>query len=397
MRRLPPPGTGAPPAPAGGARPSVLFAAIDMVSKVLAFAVVIVLGRRLSPDNFGEVVSALAVAGIAAALFDVGVNFRLVALVVSDTARARQMVNRRYRVLLAVVALALAAATVPSARLIALSLAAAVFMASLPTGALLASGDRNWAAASLVVPNLLFLAPMAFARELAPDTVMGYWALVNLLTLLTLWRGVPWLRPIRAIGVSTADMVRDSFSIAFFNVVVLAYGRADTILVAVMVSASAAGIYGTYYRLVLAAVSLASWSGGVLARRLFDAESGEDQLRRLLRALVAIGVVAAPVLYLLLPEVIGAFLGSPADLSRPTRLALALVPIPTMSINALVYFLVVRERQRRLTWVSLRVLVAAAALYPLLIGLFGVAGAAAASLVIESIALALFYREATRR
>ncbi len=67
-----------------------------------------------------------------------------------------------------------------------------------------------------------------------------------------------------------------------------------------------------------------------------------------------------------------------------------------MSINALVYFLIVRERQRRLTWVSVRVLVVAAALYPLLIGLFGVAGAAAASLVIESLACGLFLREAKR-
>lgn len=367
-----------------------------MVSKVLAFAVVIVLGRRLSPGSFGEVVSALALAGIVAALSDMGVNFRLVALVVNDTARARQVVNRRYRVLLIVVAAALVVAFIPSTRLIAFSVVAAVFMGALPTGALLASGDRGWAAVSLVVPNLLFLAPMAFAALLAPDTVMAYWALVNLLTLVMLWRGVAWLRPMRNVEISTASMVRDSFSIAFFNVVVLAYGRADTILVAVMVSASTAGIYGTYYRLVLAAVSLASWSGGVLAKRLFDAKTGDDQLRRLLRALVAIGLLAAPFLYLLLPPVIETFLGSPAQLSHPTRLALALVPIPAMSINALVYFLVVREQQRRLTWVSVRVLAAAAAIYPVLIGFFGVAGAAGASLMIESLACVLFLREARR-
>lgn len=367
-----------------------------MVSKVLAFAVVVVLGRRLSPDSFGHVVSALALAGIVAALFDMGVNFRLVALVVSDTPRARQMVNRRYRLLPAVVVAALAVATVPSARLVAVSVVAAVFMATLPTGALLASGDRKWAAASLVGPNLLFLAPMAFVTQLAPETVMAYWAIVNLLTLLALWLGVVWLRPMRNVEMSAIDMVRDSFSIALFNVVVLAYGRADTILVAVMVSASAAGIYGSYYRLVLAAVSLASWSGGVLAKRFFDEESGEDQLRRLLRALTVIGLVAAPFLYLLLPLVVQTFLGASAELSRPTRLALALVPIPTMSINALIYFLVVRERQRRLTWVSLRVLASAAVVYPLLIGVFGVAGAAAASLVLESLACVLFIREARR-
>jgi O-antigen/teichoic acid export membrane protein len=369
---------------------------VDIVSKVLALGVVVILGRRLSGDHFGQVVSSHALAGILAALLDIGVNYRLVALVVTDRRKARHTVNRRYRLLLAIVGAALPFLAVPSVRLVAISVIAATFMSSLPTGALLASGRRNWAATALVLPNLLFLFPIAIAHALAPAVVIGIWALANLVTLLALWQGVEWLRPTRSPETGTMELVKDSGSIAFFNVVVLCYGRADTILLAVMVSAAVAGIYGTYYRLVLAAVSLTSWSGGIVASRLHEETSGEGSLRRLIRGLVLIGVLAAPVLYFFLPLAVDTLLATETEISPVGRLALALVPIPAMVVNALVYFLVIKNEQQRLIRVGVTVALAAVVIYPLFITLFGFTGAAGASVIIETFACLLFANQARR-
>ncbi len=380
--------------PAGSAlRPSIAFAMVDVVSKLLALAVVVVVGRALSETGFGEVVASLALASIIAAVLDLGVNTRLVGLVVSDLEHARQTVARRYHAFAVVAVLGAIGCGVSSTRLVSASVVAAVFMAALPVGAILAAGKTGWAAFALAMPNLVFLLALLIVGPSGPVQVLWMWAASNLFTLVWLWRGVRWLRPAWSVPLPLWQAYRESLPIGIFNGVVLSYGRVDAVLVAVIVSPATAGVYGTYYRVVLAVLSLASWSAAVVAKRLGDEATGRAHLRRLLWGLALVSVPVAGVLFAALPTLVSGLLGYQAELPVTARLALALLPLPAMLINALVFFLVIRGRQRRLTVVSLVVGTVAACAYPLAIVNYGVSGAAAASLVIETIACALFLRE----
>jgi len=367
---------------------------VDVASKLLALAVVVVVGRALSRSSFGEVVASLALASILAAVLDLGMNTRLVGLVVSDVEHARQTVARRYHAFAVVLAVAVVGCVAQPTRLVSASLVAAVFMAALPVGAILAAGKTGWAALALIVPNGLLLLALLTIGSAGPVQVLWMWATANMVTLVALWCGVGWLRPAWSVPMPLWQAYRESLPIGIFNGVVLSYGRIDAVLVAVMVSAAAAGVYGTYYRVVLAVLSLGSWSAAVVARRLSDETTGETHLRRLLWGLAIVSVPIAGLLFMALPAVVSGLLGYRAVLPVPARLALALLPLPAMAINALVFFLVIRGRQRRLTVASLVVGAAAACLYPVAIANYGVTGAASSSLLIEVIACALFVREA---
>lgn len=375
-------------------RPSIVFAMVDILSKLLALAVVAIVGRRLSPTGFGDVVASLALASILATVLDLGVNTRLVGLVVSDLERARQAVARRYHVLAFALVLGVVGCIPSQTRLVSVTLVAAVFMAALPVGALLAAGRTAWAAAALAVPNGLFLVALVASGPRGSVQVLWMWAASNLITLVWLWWGVPWLRPAWSVPMRLGQAYRESLPIGIFNGVVLGYGRVDAVLVAVMVGSAAAGVYGTYYRVVLAVVSLASWSAAVVARRLGEEATGGAHLRRLLWGLAIVSVPVAALTFVALPPVVSGLLGYPASIPVAARAALALLLIPTMAINALVLFLVVRGRQHRLTVAALLVGATAACAYPIGIATSGVTGAAAASLLIETIACAVFLREA---
>jgi len=375
-------------------KPSVVFAMVDIVSKLLALAVVVVVGRGLPRAPFGEVVAGLALASIISAVLDFGVSTRLVALVVGDLEYARHAVARRYQVLSVALLLGAVGTVVPGTRLLSASLVAAVFMAALPVGAILASGKTSWAALALALPNSLLLAALLAIGSSGPVQVLWLWALANAITLVWLWRGIPWLRPAWSVPIPLWEAYRGTWPIGIFNGVVLGYGRIDSVLVALMVSTAVAGVYGTYYRAVLAMLSLASWSGAVVATRLGDETTGSANLRRLLWGLTTVSVPAAALLFVALPPVVSGLLGYQAVLPVTARLALALLPLPAMLINAVVFFLIIRSRQRRLAVASLVVGAIAACLYPVAIAEYGVTGAAVASLAIETIACALFLREA---
>lgn len=375
-------------------RASVLFAMVDVTSKLLALAVVVVVGRTLSRSAFGDVVASLALATIAAAVLDLGMNTRLVGLVVSDLEHARQTVARRYHVFAVVLLVGTLGSVAPATRLVSASLVAAVFMAALPVGAILATGKTGWAATALVGPNLLFLVGQLATASREPVQVLWMWALGNLVTLFVLWRGIRWMRPARSVPMPLSRAYRESLPIGIFNGVVLCYGRVDAVLVAAMVGSAAAGVYGTYYRVVLAVLSLASWSGAVVARRLKDEATGRDDLRRLLWGLLIVTVPVAAVLYMALPPLVSGLLGYRAGLPPSARLALSVLPVPSAAINALVFYLVIRARQHRLVVASLVIGGTAACVYPVAIASHGVTGAAVASLFVETVACVVFLREA---
>jgi O-antigen/teichoic acid export membrane protein len=375
-------------------RPSLAFAAVDVVGKVLSLAVVIVLARRMTDAEFGRVVASLALANVLLALFDFGMNFHLVALVVRDRRQVREALARRYQVLGAIVLGALCTSVLPPLRPLGACGAAGAAMAALPTGVLLAGREPLWAACSLVGPNLLFLGLIAAVPEYGSVRAMVLWTIANLATLASLWPAVEWVRPRRHPQIGLWGLHRQSVSLAVFNFVVLAYGRVDTVLVAALVGSAIAGVYGTAYRVVLAAVGVASWSANVAAQRFRDAERGIEDLRRLIRYAVALAVVVAAALLLTLEPAVNFLLGRTTDIPIAAALAFAALPIPLMVANPITYYLVINGRQRRLTTASLVAATAAVVMYPLAIGGFGMTGGAMSSLVIEVLALALFARAA---
>jgi polysaccharide transporter, PST family len=391
--------TGAGPPPGADraiVRPSLEFAAVDIVGKILSLAVVVVLARRMAEAEFGQVVASLAVANVLLAFFDFGMNFHLVALVVRDRRQVHEAIARRYQVLAAIILGALVTSALPPLRPFAVCVAAGAAMAALPTGVLLAGREPWWAACSLVGPNLLFLGLVAAVPEYDSVHAMALWTVANLATLVSLWPGVEWVRPKRDPQVGLWRLHRQSISLALFNFVVLAYGRLDTVLVAALVGSAVAGVYGTSYRVVLAAVGVASWSANVAAQRFRDAESGIDELRRLIRYAATVAVVVAGGLLLVLNPAVDFLLGRRADIPVAAVVAFAALAVPLMVANPITYFLVIRGRQRHLTTASLLVGAAALAMYPLGIAAFGMSGGAMSSLVIELLALALFARAALR-
>ncbi|MDQ4097634.1 MAG: hypothetical protein M3144_07185 [Actinomycetota bacterium] len=377
-------------------RPSLAFAAVDIAGKVLGLAVVIVLARRMADGQFGEVVASLALANVLLAFFDFGMNFHLVALVVRDRQQVREAIARRYQVLGAIVLVALVTSGLPPLRSVSVCVAAGAAMAALPTGVLLAGRETFWAACSLVGPNLLFLGLVATVPGLDPMGAMVLWTIANVATLVSLWPAVEWIRPKRGPQISLWRLHRQSLSLALFNLVVLAYGRLDTVLVATLVSSAVAGVYGTLYRVVLAAVGVASWSANVAAQRFGDVERGIDDLRRLIRCAAGLAVVLAAGLLFTLSPAVELLLGRRVHLSPATVVAFSALVIPLIIANPITYFVVVGGHQRRLTSCSLVAGAAAVLLYPPAIRAFGMTGGALSSLAIEVLALALFARAALR-
>jgi O-antigen/teichoic acid export membrane protein len=162
------------------------------------------------------------------------------------------------------------------------------------------------------------------------------------------------------------------------------------------VSSAVAGVYGTSYRVVLAAVGVASWSANVAAQRFGDAQRGIDDLHRLIRYAAGLAVVVAAVLLFALNPAVDFLLGRRVHLPLATVVAFAALVLPLMIANPITYFVVIGGHQRRLIACSVVAGAAAVLLYPPAIRAFGMTGGAMSSVAIEVLALTLFARAARR-
>jgi O-antigen/teichoic acid export membrane protein len=321
-------------------------------------------------------------------------NYHLVALVVRDRVQAHDALARRYQALGLLVIGGFAATSVPAIRPAAICVAAGAAMAALPTGALLAARATFWAACALVGPNLVFLLLILVLPEYDADGAMIAWIFANVAVLVLLWRGVAWVRPKRRPNVGLWALHRRSLSLAIFNLAVLAYGRIDTVLMAVLVGSAAAGVYGTCYRVVLSTVGLASWSANIAAKRLGDGRHRQAELVRLIRFTAISAIVVAFGLVVFLEPAVGLLLGRSVAIPTPALLALAALPVPLMITNPITYFVVIGGHQRQLAMAAAVAGAVAAVLYPFAIKAFGISGGALSALTVELLGLCLFARVA---
>lgn len=381
----------------GALRKSSVFAFVDIVGKVLALVAAALLARKLDTRTFGTVLTGIAAATILSTIFDCGINQRLVAVLVEGAEQARAMVTRRYHIVLPALIVALFVSRLaPDVRFFAQVGTAGLVMSLLPVGPLLADGKVTTAALALIGPNILFLGVLLVSPPLSAVAVIALWAFANLTVVAGVALTTPWLRPVRAPEITLHETIRQSAPLGLTNAVAAAYGRVDIILVAAFIGAAAAGAYAANYRIVLALIGLASWTCNIEARRLGDPASTTETLRRLLRWAVTASVLAALALAALLPLLVRVVLSPGQALPRSTSVLLALLVVPHVVAMPLTQLAILRHRQRDLARAMIIVGASAILLYPGLILEWGVTGAALASLLLETLGVALFARVVAR-
>jgi O-antigen/teichoic acid export membrane protein len=275
----------------------------------------------------------------------------------------------------------------PGIRLYGLAAAAGLIVSLLPVGALLADERISTAALALAGPNAIFVVYLLVSRPSSATRVVGVWALVNMAVFVGVALMTPWLRPVRSAGISFRSAIRDSFPLGLANIVGAAYGRVDILLVSAIVGAAAAGAYAANYRIVLALIGLGAWTSNIEARRLGDPLFTVGTLRQLLRWAVTGGVAVAVLLALALPLLVGTLLSPQQELPVFTSALLALLVIPHLCVMPLAQLAILRHRERELARLAIIVGGSAVIVYPLLISLWGVGGAALASLLLETLTL----------
>lgn len=166
------------------------------------------------------------------------------------------------------------------------------------------------------------------------------------------------------------------------------YSRGDRIVVAVIVGRLAAGLYGAAYTLIFAASLLSLAVQSVILPRLVarwrDRSEWRPYVLRLIRGLWLVGIAGGAVLVLISERLtLGLYGASFAPAASVVRILSPLVPL--YFVNAgLGTCLIACGRQRRLARIAAVNLGVALVLYPTLTLAFGVRGAAAASVAVEA-------------
>ncbi|MBV8989674.1 MAG: hypothetical protein JO372_14040, partial [Solirubrobacterales bacterium] len=369
------------------------FAMVDAAGKLLAFAVVAVLTRRQSAHTFGLVVAGIAGAGIVQTVLDGGLGFGLA----RAAARREDAISTiaGSRVLLAT-SLALPASVAmlvlgSSKGVWAASVACGATSAALPVTALVAAHRLRYASIALTGPNVLFLIVVLVLPGATATEILAAFAGCNA-ACAAITLGVADIRP-RYVSLATACRSYVQYSAnAVYSVASTIYGRIDTVALAVVGQVTAAGLYGTYYRVVLAVVGLMSWLSPLAFRLLADADTFHEGLVWLEKRLAWVAVSVSVVLLVGGPPVLS-LLTHGRHLPWIASTSLALVAIPTILAAPLAGALIINDRSRRLAEISIVVLVLACGLYAVLIPLLAVDGAALASLLTETVALGLLWHE----
>jgi O-antigen/teichoic acid export membrane protein len=360
----------------------------------MGLGAVFVLARRQSPAEYGATVAGFSAAAITMILVDSGTGTTLTRAIAEGSGTANTTLTSRLLVSTMVLSVCAGLWIAPwHLHLASASAAMGVSSALMPVGALLADGRMLRAALALVGPNALFLAALVLIDRIsAPAALLTFAASNSVLLVVSVW-GLPLLRPAR---VRPADVMRIYWTALPLGLSVVAttiYGKIDTVLVAWFISPTAAGSYGTFYRVVLALVGLTAWLEPLVARHLVTTRDMRASVVWVLQRLLAVGLIACLILVLAAPT-IARFITHGLTVDLPTAVVLSVYAIPAIMSPTLAFVLVLTHRERIIALISLSLMVVAIVLYPTLIRLAGTAGAATASLVIELGAVALFGRAA---
>jgi O-antigen/teichoic acid export membrane protein len=378
---------------AGLFRTGGAFAIVDAVGKGLAFAVVAVLTRQETPHTFGVIVAGMAGASIVQTVADGGLALVLARAVAKSDPRSTEVSASKVAIAIAIFlpATGIALTATDPVSVVAASCASGAASALPPVGALLAAQKLRAAGAALVGPNVLFLAAIAvFPITNAAKVLLlfaGSNAFVGSLTLIP--------REVRPKLVSlrrAARLYAEHIANGVFTVTTMIYGRIDTVILAAIGSAAVAGLYGTYFRLVLAAVGFFSWLTPLAFSSLSDWSTLQSRIRWLERRLLVPALTVTVLLSLVGPVALR-LLTHHGHLPVATILLVSALAIPTILSAPLGGALIMNDRSRALAQAALVVLVVSLVSYATLIPDLGSTGAALASFVGELVGLAWLWRE----
>ncbi len=374
-------------------RDSTVFATVDLVGKLLAFAVVAVLTRRESAYTFGVIVAGISAASMVQCVVDGGLEVALARALARKDADTDALTGSKITISVgaslpcaAVLVMPRSVAAVPLA-----SLACATTGALLLVQAFLAAHRLAYASIALIGPNVLLIGLVLVLPALNAAEVLFLFAACNgvcaLATLHTVEVRPRWMSPVRA-----ARLYRRHLANGIYALVTTVYGRLDTVLLALFGAAAVAGIYGTYFRIVLVGVGLIKWITPLALPALADPNHMRASLMWLEQRLAGVAVAASVLCMVLGPWVLRVVTHG-GVLPVATFLLLGLLPVPTVMSGPLVSGMVMSFRSQRLAWMSTCLLGVACCLYVGLIPPLGSTGAALGSLAVETFALAWVWRE----
>src|ERR1700674_494952 len=260
------------------------FAAVDLLGKLVALAVVFVLARKQPPSVFGWTVTGIAGSAIIQVIVDGGQGMlQARAATVANPGRAQIIVSSRYDAIVAISLISLAAMTIP---LTAVHVASAAVIvgsssASLSVSALLARHRLVPAAVALVGPNVSFLVLLLLLPPPTATTALLVFAASNFFMAYVSSNRQVDLTPKVVSFKEVLTSYKAGVPIALSSLATTVYGKLDTVLVALLVAPAIAGIYSTFYRIVLAVAGLSSWIAPLSVRYLGDSAGSQQYLAKL--------------------------------------------------------------------------------------------------------------------
>jgi O-antigen/teichoic acid export membrane protein len=370
-----------------------IFAAVDAIGKLMALAVVVILTRRESAYTFGVIVAGISAASMVQCVVDGGLGTALARAVARDDTAMRVLAGSKVTmtVLASIPCLAviLAPHSVLAIPLAALACGATGALLLVP--ALLAAHRLMYASIALTGPNALFVALLLLLPALNAVEVLYLFAGCNALCALVTLRASE-VRPRAVSPLRTARLYRRHLAKGIYILTSTIYGRLDTVILALVGAVAAAGLYGTYFRVVLAAVGLVSWISALALRMFTEPDRMQTRVLWLERRLAGIAAAVSLVLIAAGPWILK-MLTHGGSLPSPAFVFLGLLPLPAILAAPLSRALIMNFRSRRLAWISVCLLGVACGLYLALIPLVGTSGAAFASLMVETLAFAWTWRE----
>lgn len=188
-------------------------------------------------------------------------------------------------------------------------------------------------------------------------------------------------------------ILKQSILLGAIQVINMFYLKADTLLLSVMKSSRAVGMYGVAYAFVtfFSVIPTVILTGLIPAMTRSSLTELAKLVQRASNALATIGVLIAVGTIFLAPSAVNVLAGHRFLPASTALRLLAVSLVATFPANAFGYAATMQGRNRRMIWISIGALVLNVVLNIILIPLKGIDGSAFATLVSESIALVAIY------
>ena len=145
---------------------------------------------------------------------------------------------------------------------------------------------------ALVGPNILFLLLVLCLPSMGAADLLLVFAATNTVCA-AVGLSAKEVRPVAVTAAVAVRRYRRHYANGLYTVATTLYGRMDTVMLALLGETVAAGVYGTYYRIVLAGVGFASWLAPLSLRLLAASETRRTRLLWLERRMAVIALLLA--------------------------------------------------------------------------------------------------------